>query len=80
MKRLGEQLDKQAIFFTDRERVRFTELLFLVFLHLKLTSEIDWSWWFVLLPLIIQYFFSFVYWLREFQIRARMAKEVLDNE
>lgn len=27
--------------------------LFLVFLHLKLSGAIDWSWWLVILPLIV---------------------------
>ena len=31
--------------------VGFTGLLFLVFLVLKLTGHIDWSWWWVTAPL-----------------------------
>lgn len=31
--------------------VRFTGLLFLVFLVLKLTHVIDWSWWWITAPL-----------------------------
>ena len=31
--------------------VGFTGLLFLVFLVLKLTGQIDWSWWWVTAPL-----------------------------
>lgn len=29
----------------------FLEILTLIFITLKLTAVIDWSWWFVLLPL-----------------------------
>jgi Transmembrane Fragile-X-F protein len=80
MKKISKKLDQQALFFTDRERIRFTELLFLVFLHLKLTGEIEWSWWFVSLPLAIQYFVSLLFWYREYQIRTKMAKEEIDND
>lgn len=31
----------------------FTEVLTLIFIFLKLTHNIDWSWWLVLLPEII---------------------------
>jgi hypothetical protein len=31
----------------------FTEVLTLIFIILKLTGEIDWSWWLVLLPELI---------------------------
>ena len=31
--------------------VSFTGLLFLLFLGLKLTNQIDWSWWWVTAPL-----------------------------
>lgn len=31
----------------------FTEVLTLIFITLKLTGYIDWSWWLVLLPEII---------------------------
>ena len=31
--------------------ISFTTLLFLVFLVLKLTNTITWSWWFVTMPL-----------------------------
>ena len=30
------------------------DLLFMVFLVLKLTKVIDWSWWFIVLPLLVQ--------------------------
>ena len=33
--------------------VSFTTILFLVFLVLKLTNTIDWSWWWVTSPLWI---------------------------
>ena len=38
---------------TKRNGVGFTGLLTLVFITLKLTNYIDWSWWWVLSPLWI---------------------------
>lgn len=32
-------------------RISFADILFLVFLVLKLTGHIDWSWWWVSAPL-----------------------------
>ena len=34
----------------SKEPILFHEGLFLVFLHLKLSNHIDWSWWWVLAP------------------------------
>ena len=34
--------------------ISFTTALFLVFLVLKLTNTITWSWWFVTMPLWIE--------------------------
>lgn len=36
---------------TTVERVTFLQLLTLLFVGLKLTHVIDWSWWYVLMPL-----------------------------
>lgn len=33
--------------------IRFTSLLTVVFITLKLTKVIDWSWWWVMSPLLI---------------------------
>lgn len=38
----------------------FTNLLFLVFLVLKLTKVIDWSWWWVTAPLWIPFSILFL--------------------
>lgn len=38
----------------------FVEVLTLIFVVLKLTGSIDWSWWLVLLPEIIALGFYFV--------------------
>lgn len=38
---------------TGSKRVGFGTVLFLVFLILKLTKTIDWSWWWVTAPLWI---------------------------
>ena len=34
-------------------RMSMTTTLFLIFLVLKLTNNIDWSWWWVTFPLIV---------------------------
>ena len=43
----------------------FSSILFLVFLVLKLTNVIDWSWWWVTAPLWIPIiiFFVFCCWI-----------------
>ena len=47
-------------------------LLFLVFLVLKLTAVIDWSWWWVTAPLwipiaLMAFFFGFMFTLEMFK-------------
>lgn len=44
---------------TNRGGIGFIGLLTIVFITLKLTGFITWSWWLVLLPMII----SFSLWL-----------------
>lgn len=34
-------------------KITFAELLALLLIGLKLTNYIDWSWWFVLMPLFL---------------------------
>ena len=41
----------------------FSNLLFLVFLVLKLTKVIDWSWWWVTAPLWIPFSMVFICFL-----------------
>ena len=41
----------------------FSNLLFLVFLVLKLTKVIDWSWWWVTAPLWIPFSIVFICFL-----------------
>jgi hypothetical protein len=38
----------------------FITLLQVVFITLKITSQIDWSWWVVMLPLIVSFVINFV--------------------
>lgn len=42
--------DKQNVI-----QVNFLELLFLLFLGLKLADKIDWSWWWVFAPIWIPF-------------------------
>jgi len=43
----------------DTSGANFLELLTLMFIYLKLTSVISWSWWVVLSPLIAVFIFTF---------------------
>jgi len=38
----------------------FITLLQIVFITLKITDQIDWSWWIVLLPFIVSFVINFV--------------------
>ena len=42
-------------------RIGLCQILFVVFLCLKLAGVIAWSWWLVCLPLIIGFIISFLY-------------------
>ena len=43
-----------------REPITFGEGLFLLFVGLKLSGHVDWSWWYVSLPLTIGIAIAFV--------------------
>ncbi len=45
--------------------MNFLHWLTLLFLGLKLTHYIDWSWWFVVMPLIALYFIQLVHNLQD---------------
>lgn len=59
IKKLNRKLDQFAKTVKDRNNkegkgknaITFVEALTLVFLHLKLSDNINWSWWIVLLPI-----------------------------
>ena len=38
----------------EKQSISLTTILFIVFLILKLTNTIDWSWWWVTCPLWIE--------------------------
>jgi len=60
----------------------FLELLTIIFIVLKLTGVIAWSWWIVLLPMIIAaaiYAMIFAVWLTVFIKGVRESKK-LDKE
>lgn len=40
---------------TSRGGIGFVEALTIAFIVLKLVGEINWSWWLVLLPIILYY-------------------------
>lgn len=39
--------------------INILDLLFIIFTYLKLTNQIDWSWWYVCTPVIISFIISF---------------------
>ena len=43
--------------------VGLAEVLFIVFLVLKLTGNVDWAWWWVTSPLWVPYSFLVVLWI-----------------
>ncbi|MRF37147.1 hypothetical protein GIJ44_20890 [Staphylococcus sp. KY49P] len=61
----------------------FAEILTLIFIVLKLTDVIDWSWWLVLLPEIIAlsiyiiYFVVSIIWI--FTADKRLERKVMKN-
>lgn len=42
------------IYRTDRDGITFLEALTVLFIGLKLTHNIDWSWWLVAMPFIVE--------------------------
>lgn len=56
----------------------FTEILTIIFVILKLTGCIAWSWWLVLLPEIIAVGLYLI-WLAAVLITARKAERKIDN-
>ncbi len=54
----------------SKSGIGLTSILFLIFLTLKLTNNIDWSWWWVTSPLwipicivLIVFLFAFIFFL-----------------
>ena len=44
-------------------QISFFEILFFIFLILKLIGKITWSWWIVCMPLYLPIFFGFLIFL-----------------
>jgi len=44
-----------------KDGVSFVDLLAILFIGLKLTGHIDWSWWWVLSPIWVVFITAFVY-------------------
>lgn len=53
----------------------FTEVLTIVFIVLKLSGQIDWSWWLVLLPEIIAVSFYTFLMISVFGFAWKLTKE-----
>ena len=60
-------------------------LLFMVFITLKLTNNIDWSWWWIFSPLLIPVivfittFFIFLIWGIILLFRGKTGQEISDK-
>jgi hypothetical protein len=52
--------------------MKFLSLLTILFVGLKLTNHIDWSWWWVMSPLIAQFGILLAFFLLAFV--ARLVK------
>ena len=50
--------DNRKITYTAGGGIGLGTILFLIFLVLKLTGVIDWSWWLIFLPLVFPYIFA----------------------
>lgn len=44
----------------EKQTVNFVDVLTLMFIYLKLTKQIDWSWWVVISPMIISIIIGYV--------------------
>lgn len=61
-------------------RVKFTGLLTILFIGLKLTKHIDWSWFWTLSPLIIAVLIDFLIMVFYFIMAVKEAKKVKEWE
>jgi hypothetical protein len=46
--------------------MKFLSLLTILFVGLKLTNHIDWSWWWVMSPMFAQFGIAFLFFLLTF--------------
>ena len=70
----------------NKNRIGITGILFLIFLTLKLTNNINWSWWWVTSPIWIPIgiilttffiaFFVFLIWVIILLIRGHKPEDV----
>lgn len=65
----------------NKAEISFTTLIFIVFLILKLTHVIDWSWWWITCPLWLPFLLAFIilFTLVFLVIIARILKKDPDN-
>lgn len=56
-------------------KIGFSSALCLVFITLKLTDQITWSWWLVISPILIDFIISVIFGVH----RARKKKEIEKN-
>jgi predicted tellurium resistance membrane protein TerC len=55
--------------------MNFIGMLTLLFIGLKLTAVIDWSWWFVLMPLYVSVSLPFLFFIMGFIYRLTYKKK-----
>lgn len=59
---------------STRYQVGICEVIFLIFFTLKLTDNLDWSWWLVFSPLIVVFILGFIN-VTLFSISKQLNKE-----
>lgn len=63
----------------QEKEIRLTDLMFLLFLGLKLAGSIDWYWIFVFCPLLFPVIIAFFMIRKESKIRQKMAEEQIKH-
>ena len=59
----------------SRKGIGFTEILTIVFIVLRLTKVIDWSWWWVFSPILISIVITILYGILQAIVEDKKAEE-----
>jgi len=65
--------------FTPRNDISFLGALTILFVGLKLTNNIDWSWWLVVLPFFIDWGINFVFLVLLYITKYSLSKKLNAN-
>jgi len=77
MKNKTTILDRHARLVDDIEKLKLSDLLFVVLFYAKITDQINWNWFFVFLPLIYRGILFLFFFMREGYLRGRLVKAEL---